>query len=55
MRSVRDGPFAEGRAQLGGFWGIEAPDLEAALDRVARAASSASSSTRLRPVLVLPG
>ena len=55
MRCVPDGPGAEAREHLGGFWVIEVPDLEAALDRAARAASSASSSTKLRPVLVLPG
>ena len=29
---VTDGPFAETKEQLGGFWVIEAPDLDAALD-----------------------
>lgn len=27
-----DGPFAETKEQLGGFWVIEAPDLDAALE-----------------------
>src|SRR5437867_1665204 len=29
-----DGPFAETKEQLGGFWVIESPDLDAALARV---------------------
>ena len=29
---LTDGPFAETKEQLGGFWVIEAPDLDAALD-----------------------
>jgi hypothetical protein len=28
---VTDGPFAEGKEHLGGFWIIDAPDLDAAL------------------------
>ncbi|WP_323095791.1 YciI family protein [Intrasporangium sp. YIM S08009] len=29
--TVTDGPFSEAREWLGGFWVVEAPDLEAAL------------------------
>ena len=29
---MTDGPFAETKEYLGGFWVIEAPDLDAALD-----------------------
>ena len=29
---MTDGPFAETKEQLGGFWVIEAPDLDAALE-----------------------
>ena len=32
-----DGPFAESKEQLGGFWIIEAPDLDAALEWAAEA------------------
>ena len=32
-----DGPFAETKEQLGGFWVIEAPDLDAALEWAAKA------------------
>lgn len=54
-RQVQDGPFAEVREQLGGFFVIEVPDLETALDWAARAPSSASASTEVRPVLSMPG
>ena len=29
---MTDGPYAEAKEQMGGFWVIEAPDLDAALD-----------------------
>ena len=29
---VTDGPFAEGKEHIGGFWIVEAPDLDAALE-----------------------
>ena len=29
---MTDGPFAEGKEHLGGFWIIKAPDLDAALE-----------------------
>ena len=54
-RTVQDGPFAEVREQLGGFFVIEVPDMEAALGWAAKAPSSASGSTEVRPVLVMPG
>lgn len=37
---LTDGPFAEAKEQLGGFWIITAPDLDAALE-VAEAGSRA--------------
>lgn len=54
-RTVQDGPFAEVREQLGGFFVIEVPDMQAALDWAAKAPSSASASTEVRPVLAMPG
>ena len=29
---ITDGPFTEGKEHIGGFWIIEAPDLDAALE-----------------------
>lgn len=54
-RTVQDGPFAEVKEHLGGFFVIEVPDLETALDWAAKAPSSASASTEVRPVLAMPG
>ncbi len=54
-RTVQDGPFAEVREQLGGFFVIDVPDLETALDWAAKSPSSASASTEVRPVLAMPG
>ena len=54
-RTVQDGPFAEVKEHLGGFFIIEVPDLDAALDWAAKAPSSASASTEVRPVLAMPG
>ena len=47
--SMTDGPFAESKEQIGGFWIIEAPDIDVALE-VARKASAAC----LNPVEVRP-
>ena len=54
-RRVEDGPFAEVREQLGGFFVIEVPDMAAALDWAARAPSSAYGATEVRPVLPMQG
>lgn len=46
---VTDGPFAETREQLGGFYLIDAPDLDAAIAIAARIPSAASGSIEVRP------
>jgi len=51
QRKVEDGPYADTKEQLGGFWVIEAPDLDAALDWAARAPVAASGRVEVRPVL----
>ena len=48
--SVRDGPFAETKEQLGGYFLIEAPDLDAALSWAARCPGAAHGSIEVRPV-----
>lgn len=50
-RLVQDGPFADTKEQLGGYFVIEVPDLDAALDWAARAPSAVSASVEVRPVL----
>jgi hypothetical protein len=51
QRTVVDGPFAETREVLGGFYVIDVPDLDAALDWAARCPGSrGSGSVVVRPV-----
>ncbi len=44
-----DGPFAESKEQLGGFWVITAPDLDAALALAARASEACGAPVEVRP------
>lgn len=46
-----DGPFAETREHLGGFYLIEAPDLDAALRFAARIPAARYGSVEVRPVM----
>ena len=50
-RQVQDGPFADTKEQLGGYFVIEVPDLDAALEWAARAPCAATGSVEVRPVL----
>jgi hypothetical protein len=47
---VTDGPFAETKEYLAGFFVIDAPDLDGALDWAARMPSAAYGSVEVRPV-----
>lgn len=50
-RTVTDGPFAETREVLGGFYVIDVPDLDAALDWAARCPGArGDGSVVVRPV-----
>ena len=46
---VIDGPFAETKEQLGGFWIIEAADLDAALAWGAKCAVACMGPVEVRP------
>jgi hypothetical protein len=46
---VTDGPFAEAKEQLGGFWVIEATDLDAALELAAEASVACAQAVEVRP------
>lgn len=50
-----DGPFAETKEQLGGFWIIQAPDLDAALDWAARGSEACRLAVEVRPFQENPG
>lgn len=46
---VTDGPYAETREQLGGYYIIEAPDMTAALDWAARCPAATWGAIEVRP------
>ncbi len=46
---ITDGPFAETKEQLGGFWVIEATDLDAALAWAAKGAAACRQPVEVRP------
>jgi len=47
-----DGPFAETKEQLGGFYLIEAPDLAAAMEWAARCPGAGHGTIEVRPLFV---
>ncbi|MBN9233449.1 MULTISPECIES: YciI family protein [Phyllobacteriaceae] len=47
---VLDGPFAVTKEQLGGFYLIEAPDLDAALAWAARCPAASHGTVEVRPI-----
>jgi hypothetical protein len=49
-RSVIDGPFAETKEQLGGYFLVEAKDLDEAMAMAARIPSATTGSIEVRPV-----
>jgi hypothetical protein len=53
QRLVQDGPFADTKEQLGGFFIIEVPDLDTALDWAARAPLSKDGTVEVRPNMPL--
>lgn len=47
--SMTDGPFAETKEQMGGFWMIEVADLDAALEWAGKAAAACEGPVEVRP------
>ena len=54
-RLVTDGPFAETREQLGGYYLIDAPDLDEAIDIAARIPGVRWGTVEIRPILEMTG
>lgn len=48
-RQVQDGPIADTKEQLGGYYVIDAPSVEAALDWAARCPGASYGTVELRP------
>jgi hypothetical protein len=46
---VTDGPFTETKEQIGGFWVVQAADLDAALALAARASVACAQPVEVRP------
>ena len=53
-RTVTDGPFAETREQLGGFFLVEAKDLDEAIDIAASIPAGRWGTVEIRPVIDVP-
>lgn len=54
-RLVTDGPFAETREQLGGYFLVEATDLNDAISIAARIPGARKGTVEVRPVVELTG
>ncbi len=50
-RTVHDGPFAEGREQLGGFYIVDAPDLDAAIAWARKLPMAGRGAVEIRPLM----
>src|ERR1700742_277392 len=48
---VTDGPFAEGKEHIGGFWIIQAPDLDEALAWARKATLASALPIEVRPMV----
>jgi len=47
---VTDGPFAEAKEQIGGFWVISAPDLDAAMKWATEGSEACQGPVEVRPL-----
>jgi hypothetical protein len=53
-RLIIDGPFAETREQFGGYFMVEAKDLDEAIDIAARIPGAKKGTVEIRPLVELP-
>ena len=54
-RLVTDGPFAETREQLGGYFLVEAKNLDEAIAAAVRIPMARKGTVEVRPVIEMPG
>lgn len=54
-RSVSDGPYAETKEQLGGYFLVDVPNLEEAIEITARIPGSHRGTAEIRPILEIEG
>ena len=50
-RMLQDGPFADTKEQLGGYFVVDVDDLDAALEWAARCPSATYGSVEVRPLM----
>ena len=55
MGKTTDGPYVETKEQLGGFYILEAADLDAALAWASRVSDAIDSPIEVRPFMDVPG
>ena len=53
-QTIHDGPFAETREQLGGYYVVEAEDLDAAIALARKVPLARDGAIEVRPVLPMP-
>ena len=51
---MTDGPFAETKEQIGGFWVVQANDLDEALAWAAKGSAACEAPVEVRPFMELP-
>jgi hypothetical protein len=51
---ITDGPFAETKEQVGGFWVVNAEDLDAALEVAAKGSEACGWPVEVRPFQDIP-
>lgn len=54
-RFVTDGPFAETREQLGGYFLVDAQDLDQAIGIAEKIPMARKGAVEIRPVIEIPG
>lgn len=54
-RLITDGPFAETKEQLGGYYIIDAPNLDDAIEAAARCPGALHGSMEVRPIVDMGG
>lgn len=54
QQTIHDGPFAETKEQLGGYYLIEAPDLDAAIALAKKVPLGRDGAIEIRPLIPLP-
>jgi hypothetical protein len=55
MGNITDGPYVETKEAIGGFYIIEAPDLDAALAWAAKVTDAIDTPIEVRPFMDVPG